>query len=268
MRSGLAVRVLHRKCVISPGADTTDQKLSDLMWTSDSGALVLAVQVRTAGHHWTELLWIASDGRARQLARFPSDVVAGSFTWSPTGNELAFLARSDTTTSLCLIAIPNGTLRYVADLKPPDSGDPLPVPPISWSTQGQRVYSAVAAGTAGSGGWLIGATGPGTALFLLPPQGLGRQAGGAGAQFPVWLDDRTVLAVRRPASDKPLVLDSIDPLSGHSQSVGQLDAPTGADYAIRWDAARARAIVAVRRSSTVGTGLDFGWVNFRPAAQS
>jgi len=252
----------------SPGADTADKKLSDVTWTSDGGHLVLAVQVRTAGHHWTELLSIASDGSSQQLARFPSDVVAGSFRWSPKGNELAFLARSDSTTSLCLIAVPKGTLRYLADLKPSDSGSPLPVAPISWSPQGEPVYSAVAASTGGSGGWLLGATGPGSALFLLPPQGLSRQAGGAGAQFPVWLDDRTVLAVRRPASDKPLVLDSVDALSGHSQSVGQLDAPSGADYAVRWDAAHARAIVAVRRSSTVGTGLDFGWVNFRPAVQS
>ena len=247
--------------------NTADRKLSDVTWASNAGYLVLAVQVQTSGHHWTELLEIASDGRSQQLASFPSDVIVGSFTWSPGGEELAFLARTDNSTSLCLINVPGRTLRYVADLKPPDGGDPLPVTPMSWSPQGQRLYSAVAPGASVSRGWLLGSTGPGSALFLLPSQGVGRQAGAADEQYPAWLDNRTVLAVRRPASDKPLVIDSVDALSGHSQPVGQLDAPAGADYAVRWDAARARAIVAVRRSSTIGAGLDFGWVNFRPADQ-
>ena len=239
----------------------TDRNLSDLIWATNSQEIVLAIQVRSGGHHWTELLLIEANGSGRQLVRFPSDVVPGSFSWNPAGDELAFLARSESGTSLCIVGVPRGELHYLADLKPPDGGDPLPVPPIGWSAAGQRAYSAIAPG-GGDGGWLLGAAGSTSGVFLMPLRGPGRQIGPSSTQFPAWLDDGTLLTVQRSASDKPLTVQALNVRTGHSQPVGQLTAPSGTDYAVRWDVPHGRAILAVHHSATSGAGVDFGWVDF------
>ena len=52
---------------------------------------------------------------ARGLLSLPSEIIQDSYSWSPTGDFVAFLARAGQSTSLCLLGTQVGQFRYLAE---------------------------------------------------------------------------------------------------------------------------------------------------------
>jgi hypothetical protein len=236
-----------------------DQHLADAAWSPDGAHLLVATTSRTLGASVrTRLLWIAaSGGDPRELVELPSEVVPGSYAWSPDGQRAAFLTRSGMLTALCLVAA-DGDFRYLGDISR-DDASPLPLPPVAWSADGRRLlYAAPVQDRSSSGGWLWGSR-PTTGIFALDlDRPVGERLGSAEGQSPVWRADGTILTLARPKSDGKLVLRSVDP-SGASRDLGPLPVG-GAAYAVRWDAAHAQALVAVRASASLGASRPEYWL--------
>ncbi len=243
-----------------------DERLVDITWAPDGQHLLLVSrQQPPGGGQRTKLRSLeVSTGAATDLVTLPSDIVVGSYTWSPTGEHVAFLARSGQLTSLCSLDLASGDFHYLADLGR-DDASPLPVTPLAWSPAGgQLLYAAPAQDRPTSGGWLFAAK-PAPALFkanLAVP--VGQRLGKAEGQFPVWRGDGEVLALARPNGSGPLVLRQVDP-NGETKDVAELPLKPTSSYAARWDAAHAQLLIAVRGSAGTGTSqTDYFLVQFRP----
>ena len=94
----------------------------------------------------TVVSWLAADqGDPQPLVSLPDEVVAGSYSWSPDGGWVTFLATGSGHTSLCLVGVPNGDFRYLGDVNSGGLSHPLPVSPVSWAADGSELlYSAAA----------------------------------------------------------------------------------------------------------------------------
>jgi dipeptidyl aminopeptidase/acylaminoacyl peptidase len=185
----------------------SNERLTDLSWAPD-GAHLLVVsreQVPGGGQRTHVRLLDTTTGAAHDVASLPSDLVPGSYVWSPDGGQLALLAQTDQFTALCLLRT-DGTFHYLADLAG-DGTAPLPFPAFSWSPDGTRVlYAAPPQEQPASSGWLVGSK-PTTALFQADathplPRQLPDVAGGLA---PVWRTDDNALFLAR-GQDGTLVL--------------------------------------------------------------
>jgi Tol biopolymer transport system component len=246
-----------------------DERLVDLSWAPDNRHLFLVTRYQLVGGGYrTRLLWLdAATRQVDKIANIPSEVVPGSYSWSPTSGHVAFLARSGQTTSLCLARTDGSEIRYLTDLYQDDSS-PLAFPPVAWSSDGSRMLYAAPAQNQGSNqsGWLWGAQ-SGPALFevrVSRPQE--QRVGTAEGQSPTWRDDGSIVMLARPKLGGPLALRSVES-DGSVRDLGELPFKAGPTYAARWDAVRAQAIVAVRGAGSTGANRPEYWlVRYRPEA--
>ncbi len=248
-------------------ADARDERLLDLSWAPGGQRLLLASRKQPQGGAYRTrlLLFDETTGDVRELASLPSEVIVGSYDWSPNGEWVAFLTRAGQITSLCLLGT-DGDFRYLADLDLEDS-DPLPIPPLAWSADGrQMLYATPPQDRPAGGGWLLGSR-PISALFAAElAQPVGQRLGSTDGESPTWRSDGSIVALARPANGGPLVLRLVDP-AGETRDVAELPLKAGSAFAARWDPDHAQAIVAVRGSTNFGMSQAEYWlVRFRPEA--
>ncbi len=220
------------------------ETLVDLAWSRDGQGLLLVSRQRLSGGGTRSLLrWLPSGStQPRDLVSLPSDIVPGSFLWSPSGHAVAFLTQSGSQTALCRLDIETGQLRYLADVQDGDA-HPFPMPPIAWAPDGEHLlYTAPPQGHSGQGGWLLGGK-PQPSLFLASPEDPGgRRLAETEARFPVWRPDGSLLALA--SGKRGLVLRAFTP-AGTAWDVGDIPLDVTV-YAVRWDPAHAQAILALR----------------------
>jgi dipeptidyl aminopeptidase/acylaminoacyl peptidase len=242
---------------LPPAPPTGDaDRLVDLAWEPRGDRLLAVVRGRPSAGLRSRLLLLDPDGRATELAELPSDVVPASYSWSPDGARLAFLARTDVGVALCVVPTDGvGVPRYLADL---GGDDPLPFPPLAWSPDGAYlVYAALDKDNA-TGGWLFSPRGPG--LFAATadrprPARLGAAEGLA----PAWRPDGQLVTLARPkGSGGPLGLRAIEP-DGRARELVELPLRPGGAVAARWDPTARRALVAAR----AGGRVDHWLLDFR-----
>jgi hypothetical protein len=252
-----------RRYALPPGV--ADERLLDLSWAPAGDHLLVVRRQQLAGGGFrTRLLWLdAAGGATRELVSLPSEVVPGSYSWSPSGERVAFLAQAGPQTALCLVAIDGREFRYLHDLGQADPS-PLPFPPLGWSPDGSRLlYAAPTQDRPNQGGWLWGprsVTGLFEAAVDRPHV---QRLGAAEGQSPAWRADGTIVALARPKLTGPLTLREVG-ANGEVRALGELPFKAASTYAARWDVAHAQAIVAVRGSSNSGaTRPDYWLVRYR-----
>ncbi|MCC7368841.1 MAG: PEGA domain-containing protein [Chloroflexi bacterium] len=246
---------------LPPAPPTGDaDRLVDLAWDPRGDRLLAIVRGRPSAGLRSRLLLLDPDGRVTELAELPSEVVAGSYSWSPDGARLAFLARTDAGVALCIVATDGaGAPRYLADL---GGDDPLPFPPLAWSPDGAYMVYAAQDKDAATGGWLFSPRGPG--LFAAAadrprPTRLGAAEGLA----PAWRPDGQLVTLARPkGSGGPLGLRAIEP-DGRVRELVELPLRTSGAVAARWDPVARRALVAAR----AGGRVDHWLLDFRGGAR-
>ncbi len=259
--SGIARDSLSRRYRLP---STEAGQLSDLSWASDGRNLLVTLREESNGSR-TRFLWLdVKSGQVSELVTIPADVVHDGYSWSPDGHDVAFLTRTRSLTSLCVLdtARPDA-VAYLTDLGREDA-NPLPFPPLAWSADGRRlIYAAPVAPTTGPAGWLFGAK-PVTGIFEASLAGpLGAQLSGIDGQAPTWRADGTVVAA---VSGHGGTLDLRERTSdGIASAVGTLPVSVSGSFAIRWDVHHGRAIVVSRsHASTDPSGWQLWLVDFRP----
>jgi hypothetical protein len=252
-------------------ASATGERLFDLSWAPDGRHLLVVSRQSPAGVGQTSRLrWLDADPPAtgsadpRDLVTIPSEVVRGSYVWSPTSGAFAFLARSGQLTALCMVESTGPVFRYLADVGRNDPS-PLPFPPLAWSPDGARLlYAAPVEGRADPAGWLFGPRATTVLYTAEPARPLGRSLGGAEGQSPVWRGDGSLYALAQPRADGPLFLRSVD-ASGETRDQGPLPLRPAGGFAARWDAAHAQAVVAARGTAGADAARpEYWWLRFRP----
>jgi hypothetical protein len=257
------------------------EDLVDLAWAPDGRHLLLVGrQQPNLGAERTSLRWLdVATGEASMLALLPSEVVPGSYAWSPDGHAVAFVVHTAQLAAVCLLS-DAGAFRYLGDLGHDGLAGP-PVAPVAWAPGGRLLYGALLR-QAPANTTAIGLFGrPAVGLYLTEPfSGLGQPIGGEAGLVPLWRPDGARFAVGLPAgqaSGSPL--GSLGPGGvpgglrvraleddGQVRDVAGLDLPTpGATaYGVRWDLAHRRALVITNRGSGDGPAheywlVDFGW---------
>jgi len=246
-------------------ASAADERLVDLSWAPDGKHLLLASrQQLPGGSQRTRLRWLPIDrGDPRELISLPSEVVPGSYDWSPDGERVAFLARTGQLISLCLLGTRDGAFHYLADLSRDDAG-PLPFAPLAWSPDGRRLlYTAPVQDRPTGGGWLFGSKTTAGLFAADLARPVGQRLGTAEGQFPIWRSDGSVLVLARP-SGGPLVLRQVEP-SGESHDLAELSLRASSRFAVRWGVAHAQALITLPGPASLGSSQPEHWlVRFRP----
>ncbi|MCC6177458.1 MAG: PEGA domain-containing protein [Chloroflexi bacterium] len=246
-----------------------DERLVDLSWAPDGQHLFLVTRYQLVGGGYrTRLLWLdTAHGAVDKIANIPSEVVPGSYSWSPTGEHVSFLAQSGQTTSLCLVRTDGSELRYLTDLYQDDS-NPLAFPPVAWSSDGSRMLYAAPTQNQGANqsGWLWGVQSAPALFEVRVSRPQEQRVGTAEGQSPSWREDGSIVMLARPKLGGPLALRSVE-ADGSIRDLGDLPFKAGPTYAARWDVAHAQAIVAVRGAASTGANKPEYWlVRYRPEA--
>jgi dipeptidyl aminopeptidase/acylaminoacyl peptidase len=245
----------ERRYALPPG--TADERLLDLSWAPDGDHLLLVSQQRPQGGGVrTRLLWLelrSGEGTARELVTLPSEVVPGAYSWSPTGDRVAFLARSEGRTALCVLGTDGALFRSLADVGGP-GGTSAPMPPLAWAPDGAGVVYAAPGEPASTG--LFG-PGPVSTLYRDDLSGRpGRRLGAATGQGPGWHPDGAIAALASTRGGRPPVLRLITPEAGDAvYDSSPLPLPAAVPAGARWDPARGQAIVAL--PGAVADTFDF-----------
>ena len=244
-----------------------DERLVDLSWAPDNRHLFLVTRYQLAGGGYrTRLLWLdAATRQVDKIANIPSEVVPGSYGWSPTGEHVAFLARSGQTTALCLVRTDGTEIRYLADLYQ-DDASPLAFPPVAWSSDGSRMLYAAPEQSPSNAqaGWLWGAQSAPALFEVRVSRPQEQRVSTVEGQSPTWRDDGSIVMLARPKFGGPLTLRSVE-TDGSVHDLGELPVKAGPTYAARWDVAHAQAIVAVRSAASTGANRpDYWLVRYRP----
>ena len=246
-----------------------DERLVDLSWAPDGRHLFLVTRYQLAGGGYrTRLLWLdAATRQVDKIANIPSEIVPGSYGWSPTSEHVALLARSGQTTALCLVRTDGTEIRYLTDLYQ-DDASPLAFPPVAWSSDGARMlYAAPLQSPANAqGGWLWGAQSAPALFEVRVSRPQEQRVGTVEGQSPTWREDGSIVMLARPKFGRPLTLRSVE-MDGSIHDLGELPLKAGPTYAARWDVAHAQAIVAVRSAASTGANRpDYWLVRYRPEA--
>ncbi len=243
-----------------------DDHLTDLSWAPDGKHLLVVARQQAALVSRTRLLWLDVAGhRVQPLVTLPSNVVPGSFQWSPRGDQVALLTQASSLVSLCLLTTTPPSFRYLVDLSHDDSS-PAPYPPVSWSPDGASM--AFTAPTSTTSSQLSGALfGPqtSTGLFLTPTVGTESQrVGTVTGRAPLWRDDGRILTLTRTDGRGPLVVQATEPRGAHTEVLGTIPLPGTGIPAARWDQVHGQALLALRHESAPP---DFWLVRFTPEVQ-
>ncbi|HLG71101.1 MAG TPA: PEGA domain-containing protein [Chloroflexota bacterium] len=229
--------------------DQTTAQFSSVSWAPQARLLLaVAANPGSTGGAQSRLLLLSPDkGLERDIIDLPAAVVDGSFTWSPNGQQVAFVARSGSATSLCLLDLNTGQFRRLADVG--GTSDPLPVAEIAWRPDGQVVFSAEAPGQNAVGLWGFGGT-PSAMLYAAAAAGGPVTAlSKALLRGPQVLSDGTILGFG-PAKGGGVALEELGP----GGSAEFLDG-TGLNqqrFAARWDVAHRQALLVAAASSGSG----------------
>jgi hypothetical protein len=263
---------------------TTDEHITDLVWTPDGQHLVVISRTEStpARSRLTLVDLTAMDTpgggshEATDIMIVPAEVLPGSATPDPSGQWLAFLARATTTSNtgsavtLCVVELrPGGSFRDIADV---GSVQPLPaVAPLAWAPadlshpSAQLAYVAPVPAPAANSSVspldvfsALRPAAPPSGLFVVdidstaPGAGQPRRVGTiTGTAAPVWRDASTLLSFGR-RDDGSLLLRSIDPSSGVAHDTGAEFPPgtaQGTGLGARWDVAHGRALLVTRGST-------------------
>ena len=222
-----------------------DERLVDVGWTPDGRAL-LAVGRRSAGGGATTRLRRvdAASGEARDLASLPAEVVPGAYAWSPAGDRVVLLARTDRGTALCVLGLADGAFRYLADL---EAGAPPPFPPAGWSPDGRRLRYTAPLPSRPAAGLLPLARRPEAGLFEVEPAAarpVARLLAEGVGRYPAWRPDGGAVALAT-ARGGQLVLRALEPAGGPPREVARLPLRAAGAFAAAWDVAHGQALVAV-----------------------
>jgi hypothetical protein len=226
------------------------EHLVDASWSPKAERLLVAASQSLSGGAVLSRLWFvdSDDQQARLALSLPSQIVAGSATWSPDGQHVAFVAHAGEVSALCLLGL-DGGFRYLADLEL-SSAAPLGYPRAVWSADGRRLlFVAPPQHPPGAAfGWLQ----PDSrrALFEVDTADAKPLAlQDTDVDMATWREDSQLVGLGRSAPDAPL---SLRRLTAAGASLGQLLElplrPSGA-YAASLDIAHARLLVAARTSS-------------------
>ena len=115
-----------RHLAFALSGDQTMSQISGLSWAPGRAPTAGVADDQGAGGGGRSRLIVISDRPPpRQVIAIPAAVIGGSETWSADGRQVAFLAKSGSATSLCLLNIEDGRFRYLADTG--GTADQLPV---------------------------------------------------------------------------------------------------------------------------------------------
>jgi hypothetical protein len=237
--------------------NTADERLVDLSWAPDSAALLLVSQQRPQGggiRSRLQRLDLAEPAgpdtdTPRELISMPSEIVPDSFAWSPRGDRVALLARSDGRTALCVVGLDGGLFRSLADVG--DTSGPPTFPPLAWAASDAGViYAAPDPSDAGTGVGLFGAVRPADLvaddLTGVPPRRIGELAGPG----PCPRGDGLLVALAQPKARAPVSARAIDPAAdGFDQDLGPLPQLPGSLGSVRWSGDCGQALVAIRNTA-------------------
>lgn len=237
-----------------------DESATDLSWAPNGYHLLVVTQQAGANAHRTRFLWLdVRRGTIAELAVIPTDTVNGSFAWSSDGRHAAFLTRTGSLTSLCLldVSVKEG-VSYLTDLAS-GASIPLPFPPVAWSPDGQRLlYAAPSSDPSSPTGWLFGGKAEQAIDEASPAHPFGAQVIASGGGTPVWRPDGMILATE-VGRDGSLGLRELTSEKVFAE-VGTIPVSVHGAYAIRWDARHARAIVVSHAASAAGTSANSYWL--------
>jgi hypothetical protein len=234
---------------------STGERLLDVCWSPRADSLLTVSQRRVAGGMQFVLRRIGVDGSIRELVQLSGEPVAGSWSWAPDGQAVAFLVQTNMT-SLIALDITSGELRYLDDLRPdtlPHSGA---VAPATWEPSGGLLYAAPKnVGFPGSSG----SSSP--VLWEVAKDRV--DAHRVGDVEPVWAPivraDGVLLTLARAQGDT-LVLRPVDP-AGHVLAEQPLGVKVSGAYSARWDLAHQQLLIV---RGTSGGGVEVLLLRFGP----
>lgn len=235
----------------------------DLSWAPDGRHLLILAE-RGGSAPVSTFLWLDVASDVHQLGDVPSGIVPGSYSWSLDSTCLAFLARSGSATTLCLLDASAPSIRALADLNGGRSVPPTA--PLSWSPDGRAgVYAAAVAATSTSLGGVLWGQSTLSGLFLLDahhPDGA-RLTTLAGSS-PAWRPDGSIVAVAAMTSGAGPALHASDVSGNLSWPVATLPVPGSGALALRWDAGHAQALAERRAWNAAPT---YWLLSFDPEVQ-
>jgi hypothetical protein len=291
-KPGLSTDRLDEAWVARPGRDpaaervfalpagSARERLSDLAFTPDGRALLLVsrdqsatgeVRFRLRRLDLGDLGDLGGLGGnvelppARELGVIPSEVLAGSYSFSPDSRRVALLARAGSTTSLCVLGLDSPGLRLVGDVDRA-SLSALPFPPLDWSSDGGQIVYSAPTDDGRTRGFTLVPQRPSGLFRLDLTDGRERRLAGEAGQFPAWRSDGSVVSIARVGGEKGLRLKLTAPQGG-TRGIGQLTIASTKGFGARWDTARGRLIVATQAES-FGAGPDLWLVEFTPPVET
>jgi len=230
------------------------ERLADASWSPRADRLLVASSQPLSGGAVVSRVWfVEADAQsARLVLSLPSELVAGSESWSSDGQHVAFVAHAGEINALCLLGL-DGSFRYLADLEL--SAAPLGHPRAAWSVDAQRLlFVAPRQRPPGAAlDWLQAETQ--RALFVVDaadPTPLMLQD--TLVDVASWREDGQLLGLGRSAPDAPLSLRLLSASGAAAGQLLELPLKPAMAYAASLDVAHARVLLAARTSAG---GTDF-----------
>ena len=226
-----------------------EERLVDLGWTPDGRALLVVGRRSAGGGATTRLRRVgAESGEVRELVSLPAELVPGAYAWSPSGDRVVLLARTDRGAALCVLGLADGAFCYLADLEP---GAPPPFAPAGWSPDGRRLRYTAPLPSRPAVGLLPLARRPEAGLFELEPAAARpepRLLGEGVGRYPAWRPDGGAVALAT-ARGGQLVLRALEPAGGSPREVARLPLRTAGAFAASWDVVHGQVLVTVAAGS-------------------
>jgi WD40 repeat protein len=242
--------------VFALSGDQALSQITDLSWAPGQHQLLAVASDQGGASGGRSRLVALSDSAApREVIALPAMVIPGSETWSPDGRQVAFLAKSGSATSLCLLNLADGGFRYLADTG--GTTDPLPVAEVAWSADNSRtLFTAEEAGQNVAALWPFGGS-PAAKLYATPPGGGPTHELSAALRSPVSLPDGTLLGFGRGKGGN-VYLESL--AEGRAPEPVSSTGLPRERFAARWDVARHQALLVTSGSASDGSERIEMWL--------